>query len=134
MRRSSDSLLYGALTGYEYPVPREIIEVLHVRQALEDIEDCVEDYEEDLEALEPNIFFLYFLSNNLPRNLWPKDFTSAKEVINRSRILPRVTSFIKRSYESAKNIPSLKNYPDLEKNLDMQYESIVRTLSDNKDS
>lgn len=71
-RRSSDSLLYARLTSYFYPISENTIYLLHFTQYLEDIEDCKEDYVEDLESGQANLFFLHMLSNGIKYENFPK--------------------------------------------------------------
>lgn len=125
LRRSSDSLLYAKLAGYFYPLPDEVIYILHVRQLLEDIVDFIQDYEEDLIELQPNIFFMYLLNCGIPMREWSEDVDGAMEAISAKHDdgwLVHLIKFAKSHYEKAINSPYIGEFSILKESVESQKE------------
>ena len=121
VKRSQDAILYGFLARCVYGFPEQLIEVVHVRQALEDIEDCFLDFVEDVEAGEPNIFSMYLLGLSRPRDTWPETVRSLRHEAKFLDIEDRLSKFVRELYQRAKATPFLDLYPRLEKELDREY-------------
>ena len=73
-KRSSDSILYSKLTNYYKKIPNSLVSLFHFRQYVEDIEDCIDDYDEDLKNKEANIFFMVMLMQGITPDNFPKQF------------------------------------------------------------
>lgn len=131
-RRSEDSVLYGTLTSFYCDFPQEAIQVLHVRQLFEDILDCVEDYEEDLEGNEPNIFFMYLLNRNIPKEKWPKTFIEARDIFYDTGVFSDILNFVGRLHAESKEILLKIGIPLLEKELDEQFRLVQKELGRKK--
>jgi len=127
-RRSSDSILYGTLAQFEYRFPDEIIDALHALQAIEDVTDCVEDYAEDKEALEPNLFILYLLGANVRREDWPDDFSGAKMLLREKGVLSDLIRHVEKIYAEAISAPALVAFSGLRQELDEEFRLVMDHL------
>jgi hypothetical protein len=90
LRRSEDSNLYSALASQCYQIPPQVSSALHISQAIEDINDCIEDYEDDMKKGQPNIFKLYFLNREIPTSSWPTLWSDARQLSKDSGITDSV--------------------------------------------
>lgn len=127
-RRSEDAVLYGSLVSYFCPFPQEAIRCLHVRQAFEDIMDCIEDYEEDLVEFEPNIFFMYLLKNHVDTNHFPAQFRELTLLPVWRHIKNDILSFVEEQYKASKNTLAGLQIPGLETQLDEQHTELIAML------
>ncbi len=126
-RRSSDALLYARLVSFVCPLPIGVTTAIHVRQALEDIDDCVDDYVEDLENGEPNIFFMYLLHQGVLKRDWPKTFQAFRDTFfYRLRINRQLRQTAKGLYDQVKEKPELASFPVLKKELEDEYARVIR--------
>ena len=85
IKRSEDSIIYGKMASFYCKIDRDFLRILHLRQAIEDIYDCVWDYEEDY-MKEPNLITLFLLNKKIPIELHPKTNKKMMHFIKKMKI------------------------------------------------
>lgn len=126
LKKSGDAVFYSTIAGFHCNLPSGLIGVIHKRQALADLVDDVQDYEEDLETGQPNIMILYFLNKGVSN--YPDNFRNALDLAKRLGVAERVIRFGEKIYQTALYVEEINQTPQLRQAIENKYNLLARLL------
>lgn len=126
LKKSGDAIFYGTIAGFHCNLPSGLIGTIHKRQALADLVDDVQDYQEDLETGQPNILVLYFLNQGVSN--YPDDFRNALEVSKKLGITERIIRFGQKLCQTALDIEEINQTSQLRQAIEDKYNLLERLL------